>query len=137
MTTEQLSPRRYAASQSIEVKVYGPMPEADPEAVRELGEYDGILPNEMTYTGELDEGDYVVVFPDRAALAVPESLFRRLFIEIPEGSNSRQMWCTSCAANREFDLREDVLMSKHPYHYRCRVCGYELPAALPAAGLPG
>ena len=135
MTTEQLTPRRYAASQNIEVKVYGPMPGLEDMVVD--GEYAGILPVEMDYIGELEEGDYVVVFPDRAALAVPESLFRRLFIEIPEGSNSRHMWCTSCAANREFDLREDVLMSKHPYHYRCRVCGYELPAAVPAAGLPG
>ena len=133
MTTEQLAPRRYAASQSMEVKVYGPMPEA--EEMAEVGNYVGILPNEMTYIGELGEGDYVVVFPDRAALAIPEDLFRRLFTEIPEGSNSRHMWCTSCAANREFDLREDVLMSKNPYHYRCRVCGYELPAAVPGAGL--
>ena len=131
--TEQLAPRRYAASQSIEVKVYGPMPEA--EEMPEGEEYMGILPNEMTYTGELGEGDYVVVFPDRAALVVPQDLFRRLFTEIPEGSNSRHMWCTSCAANREFDLREDVLMSKTPFHYRCRVCGYELPAAVPGAGL--
>ena len=133
MTTEQLAPRRYTASQSMEVKVYGPMPEA--EEMAEVGEYAPILPNEMTYIGELGEGDYVVVFPDRAALAIPEDLFRRLFTEIPEGSNSRHMWCTSCAANREFDLREDVLMSKNPYHYRCRVCGYELPAAVPGAGL--
>ena len=131
--TEQLAPRRYAASQSIEVKVYGPMPEA--EGMAEVGDYVGILPTEMTYIGELGEGDYVVVFPDRAALAVPEDLFRRLFTEIPQGSNSRHMWCTSCAANREFDLREDVLMSKNPYHYRCRVCGYELPAAVPGTGL--
>ena len=133
MELAKLMPQRYGSTATREVQVYGPLPDPDLLPESESDPYDAILP--VDYEGFVGIGDYVVVFPDRKAFGVRSALLERLFAEIPEGQSSRGMWCTPCASNREFDLRDDVLMSRHKKNWRCRVCGYEMPAAEPVAGV--
>ena len=132
MEIAKLAPQRYGSMQTREVQAYGPLPDPDLLPASENEPYDAIVP--VDWEGHVGVGDYIVVFPDRKAIGVRGDLFQRLFAEIPDNQNSRMMWCTPCSSNREFDLRDDVLMSRHKKNWRCRICGYEMPAAEPGAG---